>query len=308
MRKDDKRKKPKKRKTAVKKFKKIYMEITSACNLSCSFCPETKRPKSFLSVAEFERRLEEVKPYTDHVYLHVKGEPLLHPQLEKLLDLCLEKNIQVNLTTNGTLLSNHQEMLLRKPSLRQINFSLHSLDGNEEERDKDSYMRTILDFAKEASQKGRPIVSLRFWNIDSSDLLSLDARKNKALLEIIEKEFHLDHPILEKVQPGRGLKLSEGIYINQDHEFQWPALTEEEDDGAGFCYGLKDQVGILTDGTVVPCCLDGEGIINLGNIKEQSFSSILSSERAKNLAEGFSRRTAVEELCRKCGYRKRFGK
>lgn len=284
------------------------MEITSACNLSCSFCPETKRPKSFLSVEEFERRLHEVRPYTDYLYLHVKGEPLLHPQLEMLLDLCLENDIQVNLTTNGTLLSKHQEMLLRKPSLRQINFSLHSLDGNEEERDKEGYMSTILDFAKEASQKGRPIVSLRFWNIDPLDLLSLDGRKNRALLEIIEKEFQLDHPILEKVQPGRGLKLSEGIYINQDHEFQWPALTEEEDDGTGFCYGLKDQVGILTDGTVVPCCLDGEGIINLGNMSEQSFSSILSSERAKNLAEGFTRRTAVEELCRKCGYRKRFGK
>ncbi|SFN97684.1 radical SAM/SPASM domain-containing protein [Proteiniclasticum ruminis] len=292
----------------VPKYKKIYMEITSTCNLSCSFCPETKRPKSFLSVKEFERRLHEVRPYTDHLYLHVKGEPLLHPELEKLLDLCMENDIQVNLTTNATLLSKHQEMLLRKPALRQMNFSLHSLDGNEGERDKDSYMRSILDFAKEASEKGRPMVSLRFWNIDREDLLRLSHRKNRALLEIIEKEFHLDHPIEEKVQPGRGLKLANGIYINQDHEFQWPALTEEEDDGEGFCYGLKDQVGILTDGTVVPCCLDGEGIINLGNIKEQSFSSILSSERAKNLAEGFTRRTAVEELCRKCGYRKRFGK
>lgn len=292
----------------MKKFKKIYMEITSACNLSCSFCPETKRPKSFLSVAEFERRLEEVKPYTDHVYLHVKGEPLLHPQLEKLLDLSMENNIKVNLTTNGTLLSKHREMLLKKPALRQVNFSLHSLDGNEEERDKGSYMRSILDFAKEASQKGHPIVSLRFWNIDPSDLLSLGARKNRALLEMIEEEFQLEHPILEKVQPGRGLKLAEGIYINQDHEFQWPALTEEEDDGEGYCYGLKDQVGILTDGTVVPCCLDGEGIINLGNIKDTPFREIIGSERAKNLAEGFSRRTAVEELCRKCGYRKRFGK
>ena len=284
------------------------MEITSACNLSCSFCPETKRPKSFLSVAEFERRLEEVKPYTDHVYLHVKGEPLLHPQLEKLLDLSMENNIKVNLTTNGTLLSKHREMLLKKPALRQVNFSLHSLDGNEEERDKGSYMRSILDFAKEASQKGHPIVSLRFWNIDPSDLLSLGARKNRALLEMIEEEFQLEHPILEKVQPGRGLKLAEGIYINQDHEFQWPALTEEEDDGEGFCYGLKDQVGILTDGTVVPCCLDGEGIISLGNIKDTPFRETIGSERAKNLAEGFSRRTAVEELCRKCGYRKRFGK
>lgn len=292
----------------MQKYKKIYLEITSTCNLSCSFCPPTRRPKKFLEVKEFERRLDAIKPYTDYIYLHVKGEPLLHPQLDKLLDLCGEKGIKVNITTNGTLLEKNKDMLLKKPALRQINFSLHSLDGNENAPDKEIYMKTIIDFAKEASRTSLLILSLRFWNIDRDNPDSLDSRKNRALLEIIEKEFQLEYRIEETVQPGRGVKIMDRVYLNQDHEFQWPALTEEEDDGQGFCYGLKDQVGILADGTVVPCCLDGEGVINLGNIDRESFPEILGSPRAVNLAEGFSRRVAVEELCRKCGYRKRFGK
>lgn len=292
----------------MKKFKKIYLEITSACNLSCSFYPKTRRAKEFIPVEEFKRRLEEIKPYTDHIYLHVKGEPLLHPDLSTLLDLCEAYHIKVNLTTNGTLLPYQYAMLLSKPALRQVNFSLHSLDGNEIKWNKRAYLDPILRFAKEASQNGHPLISLRFWNIDKDYLFSDAQQKNRALLEIIEEEFQLKEPIEEKVLPGTGMKLGDFIYINQDHEFQWPALEEIEDDGKGFCYGLKDQVGILTDGTVVPCCLDGEGIINLGNIKNQPFSSILESERANALLEGFRKRTAVEELCRKCGYRKRFGK
>ena len=60
------------------------------------------------------------------------------------------------------------------------------------------------------------------------------------------------------------MKIADRIFINQDYEFQWPALHEEEDDGKGFCHGLRNQAGILANGTVIPCCLDGEGVINLG--------------------------------------------
>src|SRR5699024_6389548 len=122
-----------------------------------------------------------------------------------------------------------------------------------------------------------------------------------------EREFKLDYKIEEKIKPGGGIKIADRVYINQDYEFTWPSLEEEEDDGKGFCYGLRTQAGILADGTVIPCCLDGEGVIDLGNIANDSFSNIIETERANNIVDGFSRRQAVEELCRKCGYRKRFG-
>ncbi|WP_047983352.1 radical SAM/SPASM domain-containing protein [Ornithinibacillus californiensis] len=293
----------------MKKFKKVYFEITSVCNLACTFCPPTLRPKQFIALEDFSKRLDQIKPHTDYIYLHVKGEPLLHPKIGELLDLSHEKGFKVHITTNGTLITKKKEQLLNKPALRQLNFSLHSFDGNPalKDRDKEAYVRTVLAFVKEATSQSELIVSLRLWNLSEDNKTNAERQRNRDLLNIIEKEFNLDYNIEERVKPGGGIKIAERVYINQDYEFTWPSLDEEEDDGKGFCYGLRNQAGILADGTVIPCCLDGEGVIDLGNINDHSFSDIIEMDRARNLVDGFSRREAVEELCRKCGYRKRFG-
>ncbi|MFE8701989.1 radical SAM/SPASM domain-containing protein [Cytobacillus sp. FJAT-54145] len=292
----------------MKKFKKFYLEITSICNLACSFCPPTERQKQFISVDDFSKRLDEIKPYTDFIYLHVKGEPLLHPRIDQLLDIAHDKGFKVNITTNGTLINKNKHKLLNKPALRQMNFSLHSFDGHEGSVDREGYVKSVLSFIKEATSQSELIVSLRLWNLTQDNMTNLEKQRNRQTLEMVEEEFDLAYKIEEKVTPGSGVKIAERIFINQDYEFQWPALHEEEDDGKGFCYGLRNQAGILANGTVIPCCLDGEGIINLGNVNDKPFSDIIEGDRAKKLVDGFSQRVAVEELCRKCGYRKRFGK
>ena len=138
-------------------------------------------------------------------------------------------------------------------------------------------------------------------------LLYLQEKRARLLLEIIEKEYNLDYFIEEKVEPGKGIKVAPNVYLNQDHLFKWPSLLEKEDMSKGFCHALRSHAAILVDGTVVPCCLDGEGVINLGNVNETKFSDIVEGERATALVDGFSRREAVEELCRKCGFRQKFG-
>lgn len=291
----------------MKKFKRIYIEITNVCNLHCDFCPQTRRDPDFMDISMFRKILDQIKAYTDYIYLHVKGEPLLHPEIDRFLDICHEKGFKVNLTTNGTLIGEVKDKLLSKPALRQINFSLHSFDGNEGAQDKDQYLSDILTFTKEALAKTKIMIALRLWNYEEDNLVNLELMKNNEILAAIEKEFDLQDSIEEKVLPGKGLKIADRLYLNQDHQFQWPDLKENEDEGKGFCYGLRNQAAILVDGTVVPCCLDGEGVIALGNIITTHFSEIIESERACKIFEGFSRREAVEELCRKCGYRKKFG-
>lgn len=291
----------------MKKFKKFYIETTSICNLACSFCPPTHRKNQFIEVQQFINILDEIKPYTDYIYFHVKGEPLLHPKIDQLLDISHEKGFKVNITTNGTLVPKNAHKLLGKPALRQMNFSLHSFDGHEGSTDREGYIGKVLSFVREAVAASDLIVSFRLWNLTQDNETNLQKSRNRATLELIEREFDLDYRIEEKVSPGSGLKLAERIYLNQDHEFDWPSLNAPEDDGRGFCYALRNQAGILVDGTVIPCCLDGEGVINLGNVHNTPFAEIMEGERATRLVEGFSQRVAVEELCRKCGYRKRFG-
>lgn len=291
----------------MKKFKKFYIETTSICNLACSFCPPTHRQSQFISVEDFSKILDDIKPHTDYIYFHVKGEPLLHPKIDQLLDISHEKGFKVNITTNGTLIRKNAHKLLGKPALRQMNFSLHSFDGHEGSTDREGYITSVLSFVREATAASEMIVSFRLWNLTKDNETNLERSRNRATLELIEKEFGLDFRIEEKVVPGSGIKLADRIYLNQDHEFDWPDLRAKEDDGRGFCHALRNQAGILVDGTVIPCCLDGEGVINLGNVYETPFSEIVEGERANRLYDGFSRRIAVEELCRKCGYRQRFG-
>ncbi|MBD3920912.1 radical SAM protein [Paenibacillus sp. PR3] len=290
----------------MKTFKKVYIEITSVCNLSCTFCPPTARAKGFIKQETFEHVLDQIKPHTNHIYLHVKGEPLLHPKIDLLLDAAHEKGFKVNITTNGTLITKNKAKLLGKPALRQMNFSLHSFDGHIGSENRDGYLREILDFVREASEHN-VLFSFRLWNLTQDNMTNAERSRNRETLSILEQEFNLDYQIEERVEPGKGIRIAKNVYINQDYEFQWPSLDAPEDDGRGFCHALRTQAAVLVDGTVVPCCLDGEGVINLGNVHETSFSEIVDGERANNLYYGFSRREAVEELCRKCGYRQRFG-
>lgn len=276
------------------------------CNLACSFCPPTERAKGLIKVEQFNKILDEIRPHTKYIYLHVKGEPLLHPRINQLLDAAHEKGFKVNITTNGTLIKKNREKLLGKPALRQINFSLHSFDGHEGSENREKYLGDILDFVREAKEYNT-IISYRLWNLQKEHMTDLAARRNRETLEILEKEYELDFKIEEKVQPGKGVKIAHNVYLNQDHEFRWPSLLAPEDEGKGFCHALRSQAAILVDGTVVPCCLDGEGVINLGNVNDKSFTEIVEGERANNIVDGFSRREAVEELCRKCGYRQKFG-
>ncbi len=290
----------------LRTFKKVYIEITSVCNLACSFCPPTARAKGLIKVEQFNKILDEIRPHTKYIYLHVKGEPLLHPRIDQLLDAAHAKGFKVNITTNGTLIKKNREKILGKPALRQINFSLHSFDGHEGSENREKYLGDILDFVRD-SREFNTIISYRLWNLQQDHVSDVAARRNRETLEILENEYHLDYRIEEKVEPGKGVKIAPHVYLNQDHEFRWPSLLEPEDEGKGFCHALRSQAAILVDGTVVPCCLDGEGVINLGNVHEKSFSDIVEGERANKIVEGFSRREAVEELCRKCGYRQKFG-
>ncbi len=284
----------------LRRFKRIYIEITNVCNLKCSFCPGSGREPGFISEENFKDTLNQIDGFTRFIYLHVKGEPLLHPQLGGLLDLCAEKNFSVNLATNGTLIGRCSETLLKSRAVRKVSFSLHSLEGLDDPADAARYIDDILSFAIEASKR-KIIVELKLWNLDAGK-----SELNSFILERIKSGLNDGAVFPEDETSGKGIRLAERIFLSRAKQFAWPDVNSPEIGASGFCYGLKTQVAILVDGTVVPCCLDGKGIINLGNIRESQFSEILQSKRSADIVTGFSERRAVEELCRKCSYRSRF--
>ena len=238
-------------------LKKAYVEITNRCNLACSFCPKTKRAPRTMSAQEFGLVLSRLEGYVQYVYLHVMGEPLLHPELT----------------------------------------TLHSFEGNDGADEQElSYLTQVWNFAEKAAKK-RVIVALRLWNDGGADA------RNGEILDFLRSRTGDNWP---EMRNGSFL-LRDHLYLERAGKFDWPDLSAGES-GAQFCYGLRDQLGVLVDGTVVPCCLDHEGDVALGNLFTQPLTEILTSPRACTLREGFSRRKPAEELCRRCGFAARFNK
>ena len=279
----------------MKRFQKIYLEISNCCNLQCSFCPGTKREARVMNREEFSSLLPKLQPWTDYLYFHLMGEPLCHPQLEEFLRLADEAGFKVILTTNGTLLPKLQDMLLQARGLHKINISLHAFEANDLSVPFYQYLDGCLAFGRAA--EGRMIVSYRLWNNGGLD------EKNNEILSAIARYFPQPW-----AQGRQGPRLGNNIYLQHGDKFDWPDLSAPEGSAQVRCYGLKDQIGVLCDGTVVPCCLDHEGDIPLGNLFQQQMEEILASPRTAAIEQGFSHGCAVEELCRKCGYaRSKFG-
>lgn len=278
----------------MKRFNKIYLEISNLCNLCCAFCPGTKRQKKALTEEEFSVLLPKLRPYADYLYFHLMGEPLCHPKLGRFLELAGEAGFKVILTTNGTLLKKQQETLLTSPALHKVNISLHAFEANDLAVPFEDYLHDCFAFGRAA--EGKLIVVYRLWNQGGAD------EKNGQILQALETVF--PRPWKED---RKGIRIGEKVFLEHGDKFDWPDLTAPEGSRRVFCYGLRDQIGILCDGTVVPCCLDHEGDLALGNLFREDMETILNSPRAKAIYDGFTDRTAAEELCRKCGYARRFG-
>ncbi len=267
---------------------RCYLEITNICNLDCVFCPKTDRAKRVMSVQEFDVLTDKLRGEVQFLYFHLMGEPMLHPHLAELVKMARGKGFVPVLTTNGTLVA--EAGALCGSGLHKVQISLHSQEGNGM-HDLEQYINNVMLFAKAMAASGT-IVVLRLWNQGGYD------SANERILQLCKQ-----HCPGEWTERHDGWKLEQNIYIEYDSMFEWPDSNGEEcADGGVFCYALRNQVGVLVDGTVVPCCLDHGGEIVLGNLFEQSLAEILASQRARNIYDGFSRHEAVEPLCRRCGY------
>lgn len=268
---------------------RCYLEITNICNLDCVFCPKTEREKRSLSVSEFELLTDKLRGHIRFLYFHLMGEPLLHRHLPEFVRMAREKGFVPVLTTNGTLLDRAGEALLDAMP-HKVQISVHSHEGNGMGAPED-YIGKLMSFSRSAAERGT-IVVLRLWNRGGLD------SANAYLLDLMAG--YVPRPWKERYD---GWRLAENVYLEYDSAFEWPdSGREASGDGEVFCYALRNQIGVLADGSVVPCCLDHEGDIVLGNLFRQSLDEILASSRATAMYDGFTHHKAVEPLCRRCGY------
>lgn len=277
-----------------KRFQKIYVEIANICNLNCDFCPKTIRAPQFMDFNLYKNIILQAEPLTDEITLHIMGEPLMHPQIKEIIEFAQNNNVRINLTTNGTLIKEHSKLLLNK-TIRRVNFSVHGLKANFELNEQKAYLKNIIEFTKLAqTEREDLIVIYRLWNVDGDS--------NGDVIKIIEDEFEVK---LEEETKKVSAKIKNNAFIHYDKSFEWPDSKDDVRTDRGYCHGLSTHIGILSDGTVVPCCLDAQGHIPLGNVLNNSIEEILLTKRAKDMKKGFQDRRLVEELCTKCTFIKR---
>lgn len=274
-------------------YARVYVEITNRCNRNCSFCHGHSRAPRQMSRDEFARVLEQLSSKTRYLYYHLMGEPLMHPELCSFLEMAKHAGFRSVLTTNGSLLAQKKQALLSAP-IYKMNLSLHSFEeGSEAEFVR--YLSEVSEFAEEASERGILVV-FRLWN------RGVDDAKNERIFSFLRQRIPG-----EWAENTRGMRIHHRLHLEWGDRFAWPDSEAPLNISSEmYCYALRDHFGILADGTVVPCCLDSDGLLRLGNVFESPLDDILTSERARRIAEGFERRRPAENLCLRCGYAQRF--
>ncbi|HCT63135.1 MAG TPA: radical SAM protein [Erysipelotrichaceae bacterium] len=269
-------------------FQRIYIEITNTCNLNCVFCLKNKRSPKMMTLDEFKHVMQEIKDHTQHIYLHVQGEPFMHPNLLEFMDLAHEAKLKVHLVTNGTYLNRVDYALYQHPALVQLSVSLHALQINELDRNHIVLKQLIQDSAIHHFS-----LFLRIWRFDDHDARS----KLSQLIGIAIDQL-----------PMKRSKIATNLFIDLDDTFTWPSFDNPFVSNQGYCHSGTKLIAILADGTVTPCCLDANGLLKLGNIHQNSFISIINDERLTIFNRSFNQNQCSEELCKHCTYRLRFNK
>ncbi len=281
------------------------MEITNICNLKCSFCPPKNLPNQTMSLEKFDYLNKQLKEVTNELAYHIVGDPLVLSNLQEYLEISKKNRLKVNITTTANNLNETHFESLMNDTIRQINFSINSYNANSHKKTLKEYLEPILNFCEYAKEKRQHFfINLRIWNLDESQ----SAREfNKNVFDFVNEKFNckIDIEKIYKEKP-KNIKIDRMIFFNFDDYFNWPSLNNEFVSNKGFCYGLDSHFGVLSSGTVVPCCLDKDGIVNLGNTNTTRLKDILTSKKVKDIQNGFKNGEVIEELCQKCDYRKRF--
>ena len=268
-------------------MKRVYLEITNACNLNCPFCTY-KKGNRFLSLEDIEDTISQIKPFCNYIYLHILGEPTLHPSFNEILNLLDKNDFMLQLVTNGTLLYKYPDLLSHK-SLRKLSISLHSINNMDVDAE---YFNNIDSLIESNIDK---TIELRFY-----DEKHLDNKLNNYLKKLKDKYSYTD------TKKQNSYRLKDNLYVYFEKLFKWPDIHDEVIGSIGTCHGAIDMIGINSNLDVTICCLDPEAHNYLGNLKEKTLAEILESKEYLSYINDFKNHKINSELCKRCNYRLRF--
>lgn len=273
----------------MSKYKNIYIEITNECNLACSFCPKTARVGREIAAGEFEHIISKTKHRADFYYLHVMGEPLLNSHVLDIFKVADKHSVKIKMVTNGTLLHRYYEKLKDVAALKKIIVSLSCIDSFSL-AEAGRYLDEVLPCVSYLLNYTSKSVTLRALNECAPEIQNLISQK---VTEYLGEDFFGTY-IANPAYKGK-------LQFEKSTHFTWPVSSTKRR-GRKKCLALNRQIAILSNGDVVPCCMDSEGETVLGNIFSSSLEDIESTDLYKDIKSGLANGTATAALCQRCTF------
>ncbi|MDP8219543.1 MAG: SPASM domain-containing protein [Candidatus Theseobacter exili] len=264
---------------------RLWIETSSKCNLACPLCLNRtleKHDHGLMDYSLFCSIIDQLHPGRQDAYLHHRGEPLLHPDLAKMVEYASDAGIKTRIHTNGVLLNREMSIGLVKSGLEQITFSIDSLNSKEYEKtrpgsDLNKVLENLNDFLAIRDDLGRekPIVHLLLMSNDSEKVI-LNTQISHKPDKIIRRKEHNWAGSLSSEKTGYSGKLLKCT-------FPWYAMV------------------ILFDGRVCLCPQDFFGKMFIGNVKTSSLKDLWISDKAADIRKKLiERKFADTDPCNGC--------
>jgi radical SAM family protein/iron-sulfur cluster protein len=251
----------------------VNLELTNHCNLRCTICPVNttmRRGKGHMDPALFRRIIDD-NPRLRFVLAFQWGEPMLHPQFFELVEYASSRGVRTMITSNGTHLTPENRRRLLACGLERVTFSV---DG---------------DAATHFAIRAYDLETLR------RDVKALVAERDAA-----GAKLRIDVSMVVDAATEAALPAFRAQWTGVADRVQAiPRLVAER--RASPCRELwRGAMVVLWDGRVTACCVDSEGLLELGDANDASLAAIWNSERMQELRRRHARRD-FPDLCAMCG-------
>jgi radical SAM protein with 4Fe4S-binding SPASM domain len=280
----------------------LIIEPTNACNANCLICPrhQMTRPIGYLQWTLFTKIIDEAaEKGSPEIRLFNFGEPTLHPQLDQMIAYCRDKQLRVNIQTNGLIITPEMAEKLTAAGLDYIGISVNGLTQQEY-----SSIRPGLQL----DQLKNRLTTLKQWSLATGTPLHIHINAQILKEEVSERdadirEFANQWSAIADTLSISGLSRYDAVILQQGGQSEKIELThlQRKPDTSVNCTEPFDRLVIKWDGTATPCCADFDARMVLGDLNTQSIETIWNSPRLQNL-----RRTILAHeysripLCRSC--------
>ncbi len=273
----------------------IWLESTNHCNAACVMCPRELQTRSMgvMSMPLYEKLIKEMSAYSDEIqrlHMHNFGESLLVKNLPERIRFAKEHGIRhVYIVTNAYILNEKRARQLIDAGLDEIKISFYGTDTESynsvmKRLDFDVTLENVKTFFKVRSEmkRSRPRVNIQLLPqaVDHESIEKWDAMFSELI----------DESAGDKLVKTPLLNFSDGRSYNRIDQM----ISE-------VCIYPWRSMVILQNGDVAPCCLDYDGKINLGSVKDQSIKEIWNGEPYRKLRKDFRNLEYADyPLCDKC--------